>query len=130
MEGREVEARGSGAAPRSGGGRLPDELRALGRALESPRPGVRPMDDETLVERVMARIVRASAATPATAPTPEAPDQAGRQGRPQVWPEEQWRELPGLTAGQGPVDIPGKGGVSRSADRGRGRPPSAPPPHP
>lgn len=123
-----MEARGPGAAPRSGGGRLPDELRALGRALESPRPGVRPMDDETLVERVMARIVGASAATPATAPTPDAaPDQAGG---PQVWPEEQWRELPGLTAGQGPVGTPGKGGVSRSADRGRDRPPSARPPHP
>lgn len=129
-----MEATGPGAAPRSEGGRLPDALRALGRALESPRPGVRPMDDETLVERVMARIVRASTATPATdpatAPAPEAPDRDGRHGRPQVWPEEQWRELPGLTAGQGPVGIPGKGGVSRSADPGRGRPPSAPPPHP
>lgn len=79
-----------------GDGRLPDELRALGRALESPPLGGSPMDGETLIERVMARIVGASAAAPATAPD--------RDGRVQVRADEQWRDLPGLTAGQGSAD--------------------------
>ena len=79
-----------------GDGRLPDELRALGRALGSPPLGGSPVDGETLIEQVMARIVGASAAAPATAPD--------RDGRVQVRADEQWRDLPGLTAGQGSAD--------------------------
>lgn len=79
-----------------GDGHLPDELRALGRALESPPLGGSPVDGETLIERVMARIVGASAAAPAAAPD--------QDGRVQVRADEQWRDLPGLTAGQGSAD--------------------------
>ncbi|MFD8383282.1 hypothetical protein ACFV2X_33035 [Streptomyces sp. NPDC059679] len=150
-------AKGTEAVARTGDGdgRLPDELRALGRALESPPLGGSPVDGETLIERVMARIVGASAAAPATAPD--------RDGRVQVRADEQWRDLPGLTAGQGSADDqPGPrpegsqpeglspdevspdeaspdevsldevrpNDVRRSADRGRGRRPSARRPRP
>ncbi len=116
---------------------LPGELRALGRALEIPPSGGRPADDgpgahgvpgtdgmsgahdvpetdgvppeggETLVERVIARIVGL--------PVPVADDR--------IREEQWWGALPGLEAGQGPA-----GGVSRSADREPGRRPSARPP--
>lgn len=104
---------------------LPGELRALGRALEIPPSGGRPADDgpgahgvpgtdgvppeggETLVERVIARIVGL--------PVPVADDR--------IREEQWWGPLPGLEAGQGPG-----GGVSRSADREPGRRPSARPP--
>ncbi|MEU1902591.1 hypothetical protein [Streptomyces hygroscopicus] len=110
---------------------LPGELRALGRALEIPPSGGRPADGghpadggpgahgvpgtdgvppeggETLVERVIARIVGL--------PVPVADDR--------IREEQWWGPLPGLEAGQGPG-----GGVSRSADREPGRRPSARPP--
>lgn len=106
---------------------LPEELRALGRALEGPPPGgpsadgvslgsaagVSPEGGETVVERVLARIV----GLPAPVPVPVVGDR--------IREEQWWRPLPGLEAGQGPV-----GGVSRSADRGPDRPPSARRPRP
>ncbi|AEM87934.1 hypothetical protein Strvi_8627 [Streptomyces violaceusniger Tu 4113] len=64
---------------------------------------------ETLVERVLARIVGL--------PVPVADDR--------IREEQWWRPLPGLEAGQGPA-----GGVSRSADREPGSPPSARTPRP
>ncbi len=94
---------------------LPGELRALGRALEIPPSGgpsrhaVSRAGGETLVERVLARIVGL--------PVPVADDR--------IREEQWWRPLPGLEAGQGPA-----GGVSRSAGREPGRPPSARTPRP
>ncbi len=72
--------------------------------------GVPPGGGETLVERVLARIVGL--------PVPVADDDRIRE-------EQWWRPLPGLEAGQGPAP-----GVSRSADRAPGRPPSARTPRP
>ncbi|MFI1119707.1 hypothetical protein ACH4VS_00580 [Streptomyces hygroscopicus] len=69
--------------------------------------GVPPEGAETLVERVIARIVGL--------PVPVADDR--------IREEQWWGPLPGLEAGQGPA-----GGVSRSADREPGRRPSARPP--
>lgn len=112
---------------------LPGELRALGRALEIPpsggpsrhggsraggappegdpplKGGSPPEGAETLVERVLARIVGL--------PVPVADDR--------IREEQWWRPLPGLEAGQGPA-----GDVSRSADREPGSPPSARTPRP
>lgn len=106
---------------------LPGELRALGRAVEippsgapsrhgvPPEGGAPPAGDmpleggETLVERVLARIVGL--------PVPVADDR--------IREEQWWGPLPGLEAGQGPA-----GGVSRSADREPGSPPSARTPRP
>ncbi|GAA1095376.1 hypothetical protein GCM10009577_16790 [Streptomyces javensis] len=116
---------------------LPGELRALGRGAGIPpsggpsrrgvsraggvgpadgappgalEGGVPPGGGETLVERVLARIVGL--------PVPVADDDRIRE-------EQWWRPLPGLEAGQGPAP-----GVSRSADRAPGRPPSARTPRP
>ncbi|MEU2210601.1 hypothetical protein AB0B95_01930 [Streptomyces hygroscopicus] len=69
--------------------------------------GVPAEGGETLVERVIARIVGL--------PVPVADDR--------IREEQWWGPLPGLEAGQGPA-----GGVSRSADREPGRRPSARPP--
>ncbi|MFC9222825.1 hypothetical protein ACFT8W_19190 [Streptomyces hygroscopicus] len=69
--------------------------------------GVPAEGEETLVERVIARIVGL--------PVPVADDR--------IREEQWWGPLPGLEAGQGPA-----GGVSRSADREPGRRPSARPP--
>ncbi len=116
---------------------LPGELRALGRGPGIPpsggpsrhgvsqaggvepedgapsgaaEDGVPPGGGETLVERVLARIVGL--------PVPVADDD-------RILEEQWWRPLPGLEAGQGPAP-----GVSRSADRAPGRPPSARTPRP
>lgn len=98
---------------------LPEELRALGRALEGPPPGgpsadgVSPGGGETVVERVLARIVGL--------PVPVPVEADGDRIREEQW----WRPIPGLEAGQGRAGV-----VSRSADRGPGRPPSAQRPRP
>lgn len=89
----------------SAGGRAP----AAPAEVRAPEAGV-PLDGgETLVERVLARIVGL--------PVPVAGDR--------IQEEQWWQPLPGLEAGQGPAP-----GVSRSADREPDRPPSARTPRP
>ncbi|GAA0980756.1 hypothetical protein GCM10009576_038250 [Streptomyces rhizosphaericus] len=127
----------SGEATEMAEGGLPGELRALGRGPGIPpsggpsrrgvsqaggvepedgappgasEGGVPPGGGETLVERVLARIVGL--------PVPVADDDRIRE-------EQWWRPRAALEAGQGPAP-----GVSRSADRAPGRPPSARTPRP
>ncbi len=106
----------SGGPARRGVSQAGDVSQAGGVEPEGGAPpgasegGVPPGGGETLVERVLARIVGL--------PVPVADDDRIRE-------EQWWRPLHDLEAGQGPAP-----GVSRSADRAPGRPPSARTPRP
>ncbi len=113
----ELRALGRGPGiPPSGGPSRPGVSQAGGAEPEGGAPpgaaedGVPPAGGETLVERVLARIVGL--------PVPVADDD-------RILEEQWWRPLPGLEAGQGPAPR-----VSRSADPAPGRPPSARTPRP
>jgi hypothetical protein len=84
-EGREP-AEGTGA------GRLPDELRALGRSLDSPGAAD---GAETMVERVLAQIL----AEQVPVPVPEPPRAAGRLGAVRRWSRARWRALTATLCG-------------------------------
>jgi hypothetical protein len=81
-----------GREPGGGGGRLPEELRALGRSLDAPGAAD---GAETMVERVLGQIL----AENVPVPVPEPPGAAERLRAVRRWARTRWRSLAATLCG-------------------------------